>query len=58
MIREMLNGGVLPDDFWPTRTGMDLYSRFPKSQHYNTQWVRSFEEFVDDLVVDRILTQE
>lgn len=58
MIREMLNGGVLPDDFWPTRTGMDLYSRFPKSQHYNTQWVTSFEEFVDDLVVDRILTQE
>ena len=58
MIREILNGGVSPDEFWPTKTGMDLYSRFPKSQHYNIQWVTSFEEFVDDLVLEKGLTQE
>lgn len=58
MIREILSGGVSPNDFWPTSTGMNMYSKFPKSQHYNTQWVTSFEEFVDELAVGDMLTQE
>ena len=58
LIREMLGSGVSPDDFWPTDTDLDTYSKFPKSQHLNSQWVTSFEEFVDELVLRKILTQE
>lgn len=58
MIREMLSFGVSPDVFWPSKTGLDLYSKFPKSQYHNSQWVTSFEEFVDELVLEKILTQE
>ncbi|KAF6232349.1 hypothetical protein HO173_009454 [Letharia columbiana] len=55
MIREMLSSGVSPDAFWPSGT---VYSNFPKSQHHNSQWVTSFEEFVDELLLKKILTQE
>ena len=58
MIREMLSFGVSPDVFWPTKTSFDLYSKFPKSQHHDSQWVTSFEEFVDELLLGKILTQE
>ena len=58
MIRELLSLGVLPDDFRQSETCSDLYSKFPKSQHQNSQWVTAFEEFVDDLVLQKILTQE
>lgn len=58
MIREMLSFGVSPDDFWKSKTHLDLYLKFPKSQHHNSQWVTSFEEFVDELVLGKILTQE
>ena len=58
MIREMLGFGVSPDDFWPTETDLDTFSKFPKSQHTNSQWITSFEEFVDELVLRKILTQE
>lgn len=58
MIREMLSFGVSPDDFWTSETGLNLFSKFPKSQHHNSQWVTSFEEFVDGLVLEKILTQE
>ena len=58
MIRAMLSFGMPPDDFWPSETSKTLYSKFPKSQHRNSQWVTSFEEFVDGLVLAKILTQE
>lgn len=58
MIREMLGFGVLPDEFWPTETDLDTFSKFPKNQHTNSQWITSFEEFVDELVLRKILTQE
>lgn len=58
MIRELLSFGVSPDDFWASEADLDLYSKFPKSQHHNSQWVTSFEEFVDDLVLGKIVTQE
>ena len=58
MIREMLGFGVSPDDFWPTETDLDIYSKFPESQQGDSQWVTSFEEFVDELVLRKILTQE
>lgn len=58
MIRELLSLGVLPDDFAQSETCPDLYSKFPKGQNYNSQWVTSFEEFVDELVLQKILTQE
>ena len=58
MIREMLSFGVSLDEFWPTEAGSDLYSKFPKGQHHNSQWVTSFESFVDELVLQKILTQE
>ena len=58
MIRELLSFGVSPDDFWPSKADLDLYSKFPKRQHHNSQWVTSFEEFVDDLVSGKIVAQE
>ncbi len=58
MIREMLSSGVLLDEFWQSDTRSDLYSKFPRGQHHNSQWVTSFEEFVDELVLEKILTQE
>ena len=58
MIRELLSLGVLPDDFWPSKTSSDLFSKFPKGQCHNSQWVTSFEEYVDELVLQKILTQE
>ena len=58
MIRELLNLGVLPVDFGESETHSDLYSKFPQGQHHNSQWVTSFEEFVDDLLLQKILTQE
>ena len=58
MIREMLCLDVSPDCFWPSKTGLDLYSKFPKSQHLNSQWVTSFEEFVDEMALEKLPTQE
>ena len=58
MIREILNFGVSLDDFWLSETGLNLFSKFPKSQLHNSQWVTSFEDFVDGLVLENILTQE
>lgn len=58
MIREILSFGVSPDDFWLSGTRLDLWSKFPKSEHHNSQWVTSFEEFVDGLVLGKILTRE
>lgn len=58
MIREMLSSGVSPDNFWQSETSSDLYSRFPRGKHHDSQWVTSFEEFVDELVVAKILTRE
>ena len=58
MIREMLSLGVSPDNFWQSETSSDLYSKFPKGQHHNSQWVTSFEEFVDELVIEKTVTQE
>ena len=58
MIRELLSFGVLPGDFGQSETCADLYSNFPKGQHHNSQWVTSFEEFVDELVLQKIMTQE
>ena len=58
MIRELLSFGVLPRDFGQSETCSDLYSKFPKGQHHNSQWVTSFEEFVDVLVLQKIMTQE
>ena len=58
MIRELLGLGVLPDDFAQSESFPDLHSKFPKGQHHNSQWVTSFEEFVDELVLQKILTQE
>ena len=58
MIREMLSFGVSPDAFWPTKTGFDLFSKFPKSKRQQSQWVTSFEEFADELLLGKILTQE
>lgn len=53
MIRAMLSFGMSTDDFQPSETGLDLYSRFPKSQHQNSQWVTSFEEYVDELMLSK-----
>ena len=58
MIRELLSTGVLPECFWQHETRPDLYSKFPRGQHPDSQWVTSFEEFVDELVLEKILTQE
>ena len=58
MIREILSIGVSLECFWQSETRLDLYSRFPRGQHHNSQWVTSFEEFVDELVLEKILTQE
>ena len=58
MIREILSIGVSPECFWQRETHFDLYSKFPRGQHHNSQWVTSFEEFVDEMVVEKILTQE
>ena len=58
MIREMLTLGVLPGEFGQSETCSDLYFKFPKGQHHNSQWVTYFEEFVDELVLQKIMTQE
>ena len=58
MIRELLSLGVLPDDFWPSKTSYDLVSKFHKVLCEKTQGVTSFEEYVDELVLQKILTQE
>lgn len=57
MIREMLTFGVLPGDFEQSGTCPDLYFKFPKGQRHNSQWVTAFEEFVDELVLQKMMTQ-
>ena len=58
MIREMLSFGISWNAFWPTKTASDLYSKFPISKRQQSQWVTSFEEFADELMLGKILTQE
>lgn len=58
MINEMQNHGVTPELMWLSETNRELYSNFPKAQTRDTQWVTSFEGFVDQLVLENFLTQE
>ena len=58
MIREMLSLGALPGEFRQSETCSDLYSKFPRGQHHDSQWVTSFEEFVEETVLQKLLTQE
>ena len=50
MIREILSFGVLPHNFWQNDTRSELGAKFPRGQRYDSQWVTSFEEFVDEIV--------
>lgn len=58
MIREMLCHGVPPESFWRTGIERNLYAKFPKSEHHDSQWILAFEIFLQDLESAHTLTQE
>lgn len=54
----MLFHGVSPESFWSPEDDPDMHARFPKSQYHDTQWITSFEGFVNDLESPNVLDQE
>ncbi|KAL2046208.1 hypothetical protein N7G274_001655 [Stereocaulon virgatum] len=58
IIRIMLHHGLSPEELWPNKADQELYTHFPRSCHHDTSWILAFEEFVDELVLGGVLTQE
>jgi len=58
MINIMLNHGVMPGLIWSDKIDLAMRSRFPRAEQQNTQWVISFEGFLEELDLNSFLTQE
>jgi len=58
MIRELLFRGIPADDFWTNKSEASPYSHFPRGAYHDSQWVTTFETFVEELDLENILTQE
>lgn len=58
ILHTMLCAGVVPELVWPSETDMELYSRFPRAQQYDTQWINAFEEFVEGPGLRNAIAQE
>jgi hypothetical protein len=58
MIRIMLHHGLPPEELWPNESDQELYAHFPRSSHHYTTWILAFEEFIDELVLQDVLTQQ
>ena len=58
MINIMLGHGVMPELIWSDKTDLALYSRFPRAQQQDTQWITSFEDFVEELSHNLVPSQE
>lgn len=58
MIRELLSLGMARDDIWSSASDAETYSHFPGGEQEDSQWVVSFEDFVEELHLAKALTQE
>lgn len=58
MIRELQSLGMTMDDFWINGSDRETYSHFPRGEHHDSQWVVSFEDFMEQLHQANALTQE
>lgn len=58
MLNDVLHHGARPQDVWPEQADMDLFTHLPVAQHRDSQWITSFEAFVDELGLKDALTQQ
>lgn len=58
ILNDVLQHGARPEDVWPEQADMDLFAHFPVARHRSSQWITSFEAFVDDLGLKNALTQQ
>lgn len=58
MINVMLNNGVIPKHIWADKTDNSVFASFPRAEQQDTQWVTSFEGYIEGLNLDDTAAQQ